>query len=144
MYGAPDDAISLEEAASAVTIADGRAANLIARMNQNLRELRSRDAARLDVGGLAVRKVGDRWYHLIDGLLVDERVDERTEVILVRFASEAYFDLVAGRVDLRPALAAARNVMVMVTAQQAVLVSDETGIERFSQEHMEHFGLLGR
>jgi len=137
------ETITVDEAERSVTDADGRLATLIARKNAELRELRNRDGERLDLSRLPIRKLGQRWYHWIGGLLVDEDVNQDTEVIIVRFGSEAYFTLVSGRADLRPALAATTRVMVLITLNQAILISDNEGLEQFSPEQMEQFGLEG-
>ena len=136
--------ISLDEAERGVTDAHGKVATLIARKNAELRTLRNRDKDRLDVSLLPIRKLGERWYHRIGSLLVDQDVNEHTTVVTVRFGSDAYFALVNGRADLRPAFAAAREVMVMVTETEAVFVSDREGVEQFSPVQREHFGLPAR
>ena len=134
---------SLDEVEQSVIDADGQIATLIARRNAELRDLRNRDGERLDLSRLPVQKLGKRWYHWIGGLLVDEDVNEHTEVVIVRFGSEAYFALVSGRADLRPALAATNRAMVLIRPNQAILVSDQEGLEQFSPEQREQFGLAG-
>ena len=134
--------ITLDEAERNVTTANGMVATAIARKNAQMREMRNRDGDRLDVTWLAVRKLGQRWYHRIGNLLVDEDVNEKTAVVTVRFGSEAYFDLVAGRADLREALAATAEILVLVAPDTAVLVSNEKGLEQFSPQEMEQIGLL--
>ncbi|MHC4273181.1 MAG: VIT domain-containing protein [Planctomycetota bacterium] len=143
-FGTAGDSIPLDEAAKSVTRGTGRNANLIARKNAQLREMRSRDKERLDVSRLPIQKHGGRWYHRIDWFLVDEDVNEQTKIVTVKFGSDAYFGLVQGRKDLRPVLSAARNVIVMVGGNQAVLVADDEGIEKFSPEQEKEFGLVGR
>jgi hypothetical protein len=140
----PEDSITLDEAARSVELGAGRSANLIARKNAQLREMRSKDEGRLDLSRLPIQKLGGRWYHRIGGFLVDEDVNEQTTITTVKFGSDAYFGLIQGRRDLREALAASRNVIVMVGAGQAVLVADDEGIEEFSPEQMKQFGLVGR
>ena len=71
-------------------------------------------------------------------------MDEETEIIIVRFGSEAYFELAGGRADLRLVLAASRNAVVQVNATQAVLIADEKGIEQFSADQRKQFALLLR
>jgi Ca-activated chloride channel family protein len=116
LYDTSGDSITLGEAQEAVTAARGKNANFIARKNAQLREMRTKDKGRLDTSRLPIRKIGGRWYH-------------------------AYFGLIQGRTDLREALAASRNVIVMVSANTALLVADDEGIERFSPEQKEQFGL---
>jgi Ca-activated chloride channel family protein len=135
------ESITLDEAREAVTAAHGRNANLIARTNAQLREMRSKDKGRLDVSRLPIQKLGGRWYHRIGGFLVDEDVNEKTKIVNVKFGSDAYFGLIQGRRDLREAMAASRNVIVMVSADTALLVADDEGIEEFSPEQKEQFGL---
>ncbi len=140
--GSYGDTITLDEAERNVTTANGMVATGIARQNAKMREMRSRDGDRLDRTWLAVRKLGERWYHRIGNLLVDEDVNEKTTVITVRFGSEAYFDLVAGRADLRAALAVASEILVLVAPDTAVLISNEQGLEQFSQQDLEQIGLV--
>jgi hypothetical protein len=141
LYDTSGDSITLGEAQEAVTAARGKNANFIARKNAQLREMRTKDKGRLDTSRLPIRKIGGRWYHRIGGFLVDEDVNEQTKIVTVKFGSDAYFGLIQGRTDLREALAASRNVIVMVSANTALLVADDEGIERFSPEQKEQFGL---
>ena len=125
----------MREAAQSVTGADGKNANLIARKNAQLREMRNKDKDRLDLSELPVQKLGGRWYHRIGAFLVDEDVDEKTEILIVKFGSDAYFGLVQGRKDLREAFAASRNVIVLVgaggkTSEQEHLRKTKSIIER--------------
>ncbi len=129
--------IPADEAERAVTQPDGRVATHIARANAALREAVSRDGRRLDPDTLPVRKLGERWYHWIDGILVDQDVDAKTQVTIVRFGTEAYFDLVGARAELRTALAAGGSVMVLTAPGRAVLVSENEGIEQFSDDQRE-------
>ncbi|MCH8160581.1 MAG: hypothetical protein IIB88_01675 [Chloroflexi bacterium] len=118
-------------------------ANLIARKNAALKQMRSKDADRLDARLLAVRRINNRWYHRMGAFLVDEEFTEDTQVITVKFGSDAYFDLARGRSDLREVLAASQLVVVLVAQKKAVLVSDTQGIEKFSDQQREEFGFLG-
>ena len=144
LFGDAFYAVEGEDAALAVGEDSGKLANLIARTNAKLKELRSRDERRLDLSRLPIQKINGRWYHRFGGYLVDGAIDEKTELILVRFGAEAYFDLVVGRPDLRAVLATRRHVVVMVNASQALLIADDTGIEEFSNQQVKQFGLLAR
>jgi hypothetical protein len=84
--------------------------------------------------------LGERWYNRIGAFLIDETFGADTEIIVIRFASEAYFELVRNRPDLRPALAASSRLVVMVTDEKAILVSDRVGEERFSDEQRKQIG----
>jgi hypothetical protein len=139
-YGDEFGRIDLLLAGEAVTKEAGEAANLIARKNTELKELRSRDEGRLDRKQLLYQKLGERWYNRIGAFFVDEAFGEDTEIIVIRFASEAYFELVRNRPDLHPALAASSRLVVMVTDKTAILVSDRVGEERFSDEQRKQIG----
>ena len=145
--------VASEEAAAVLTgglqgsgteVLAGEAANLIARKNAELKDLRSRDEGRLDADSLAFRKIEGRWYNRLGAFLVDETFGEETEVVVVRFASDAYFELVQERPDLRKALAASRLILVMADPEHAVLVSDRVGVEQFSDEARKQIGLTVR
>ncbi|MCZ6445007.1 MAG: VIT domain-containing protein [Planctomycetota bacterium] len=143
-FGDSDGQLDVWFATEAVRADVGEAANIIARKNAQLKQLRSRDDDRLDLNRLPVQQFNNRWYHQIGQFLVDEDVDEETEIIIVRFGSEAYFELANGRADLRLVLAASRNAVVQVNATQAVLIADEKGIEQFSADQRKQFALLLR
>ncbi len=143
-FGDAGEDISLEKAQQSVTDADGRASNLIARKNAELRRLASRDEQRLDTALLPVRKLGGRWYHRIGDYLVDQDVTEDTVITNVLFGSEAYFEIVAGRPDLRAVLAASPRVIVLLAPGQGVLVAEDEGLEKFSDAQREQLGLPKR
>src|SRR5690606_12692794 len=92
----------------------GEAATELARRNAQLRESRAIDAQKLDHSILPTRKIAGRWYNRIDRFLVDERVDEKTSLIVVRFESNAYFEVLRCRPKLRPAFATSPNIVVML------------------------------
>jgi Ca-activated chloride channel family protein len=140
-YGDEFGDIDLHLAEGAVAEESGAAANLIARKNAELKQARSRDEGRLDTSALLAQKIGGRWYNRIGRLLVDEQFAEDTAVIAVRFASEAYFELVDARPALRPALAASSSIVVLLGDGKAVLVSDRVGIVEFSDEDRKQIGL---
>ena len=141
-YGDDKGVVDLTEAELGVALESGEIANLIARKNAALKQMRSKDADRLDARLLAVRRINKRWYHRMGAFLVDEEFTEDTQVITVKFGSDAYFDLARGRSDLREVLAASRLVVVLVAQKKAVLVSDTQGIEKFSDQQREEFRLL--
>ena len=143
LFGDEFGKVSLSEAELAVASESGEVANLIARKNAALKQMRSKDADRLDARLLAVRRINNRWYHRMGAFLVDEEFTEDTQVITVKFGSDAYFDLARGRSDLREVLAASQLVVVLVAQKKAVLVSDTQGIEKFSDQQREEFGFLG-
>jgi len=143
-YGDEYGEIDLLLAGQAVTEEAGEAANLIARKNAEMKEIRSRDEGRLDRRHLPFQKLGGRWYNRIGGLLVAEEFGEKTELITIRFASNAYFELAAGRPDLRAALAASPRIVVMAADGLAILVSDRVGAEDFSDEQRKQIGVEDR
>jgi Ca-activated chloride channel family protein len=118
----------------AVQLEVGQAATTLATQNAELRERLTADAERLSQRRLARQRIGDRWYNLLGGFLVDERVEASTAITAVRFASEAYFELVDRREDLRPALARGRNVVVLVAEGRALLIADDEGIETMDED----------
>jgi Ca-activated chloride channel family protein len=142
LFGDEFGQVSLTEAELAVAQESGEVANLIARKNAALKQMLSKDADRLDARLLAVRRINQRWYHRMGAFLVDEEFTEDTQVITVKFGSDAYFELARGRSDLREVLAASRLVVVLVAQKKAVLVSDTQGIEKFSDQQREEFRLL--
>ncbi len=71
------------------------------------------------------------------GYLVDSTLTEEAKAIEVQFGSEAYFDLITLRPDLRKALAASRFIVVMVSPDTAIVVRSEGGVEKFDEEMRE-------
>ena len=142
-YGDINGAIDLTEAELSVAKASGKVANLIARKNAALKDMRNRDNDRLSDSLLLVRKINSRWYHKMGAYLVDEDFNEDTKLITVKFGSDAYFDLALNRADLREVLAANRNVLVLVADKIAVLIAENEGIEDFSEKMREEFSLAG-
>ncbi|MGI9013632.1 MAG: VIT and vWA domain-containing protein [Phycisphaerales bacterium] len=114
--------LSYAEAEQAMRETSGRDATLVAEYQARLRDADSSDGTRLNRETLAVRKIGDRWFNRIGPFLVDQGIDEKTELLQVVFASDAYFELIAARPDLRQAFAASRNVAVLITPTHAVVL----------------------
>ena len=140
MFGDEFGSIDLLFAAEAVTEEAGKTANLIARKNAELRDARSVDGTRVDAELMLTRKIGGLWYNRLGQYLVDERVGEGTEFLVIRFGSTAYFDLIRVRPDLRKILAAQSQVVITVDEKTAVVVSDRTGVEELSEENREQIG----
>lgn len=143
LYGDISLAIDLTEAELSVAKESGKVANLIARKNAALKDMRNRDNDRLSDSLLLVRKINSRWYHKMGAFLVDEDFTEDIELVTVKFGSNAYFDLALNRADLREVLAANRNVLVLVADKIAVLIAENEGIEDFSEKMREEFSLAG-
>jgi Ca-activated chloride channel family protein len=147
--GAPADSLlTLEEAEQAVRESSGRGATLIAEYQSRLRDADHEGAGgRLDESALAVRKIAGVTYLRVGPFLVDESVDEKRELVMVKFGSTAYFDMVAGLPARKALFAAARNVVVPAGEKHALVVVDEAGegvLEEFSDEQAELFGLTVR
>ena len=139
-FGDEFGGLDLLAAEQAVTEVSGTAANVIARKNAMLREAESLDAGRMSRDALAMRSIDDQWYSTLGAYLVDMRIEDDTEIVPVRFASDAYFALV-GRKDLRGILAARTHVVVMMAEGIAVLISDRVGTETLTDEQRRTFGL---
>lgn len=133
------NAYVLRESLSKVS---GESATGLARQNAIMRDQRSKDeSGRLAAALLAQRQIGAQWYNRIGQFLVDDRLGEETPLITVKFGSAAYFDLVRGKPQLKAAFAADRNLVVFVTDTQAVLISEDQGIEEFSADQLKQVGL---
>lgn len=135
--------IDLDAAAKAVTEESGSSANLIARKNAELRDMRSVEGKKLAFEAMPWVTIEGTWYNRLGRYLVDERIGEKTQITVIRFASPAYFELAAKKPALRTILAAQTTVAVLVDAagDRAVLVSDRVGIEALSDEQRNELGL---
>jgi Ca-activated chloride channel family protein len=129
-----DVPLSQLESALASGESAGKAATVVAGFNATLRDAATRDALRLDPAWFARQQIGAGWYNRIGAFLVDERIDEKTPVTLVRFGSDAYFELIAARADLRPVFARSAGVFTLIAGQEAILVVQEGGLEQLTDE----------
>ena len=148
-----DETLSFEEAELGVSQKTGRAATTVSRAQEALRRLESVDDSRLNQNILPVRTINKRTYNQIGPFLVDATIDEKRELVYVLFASEAYFDLVMARIDLKEVFAAARNVIIPAGQKHAIVIVDQKPdkndateptievLERFSPEWRELLGL---
>ena len=126
----PSDLLVEEAGADAVTIAALQAS---AREASSVGEANS--------ASLPVRRIAGQTYVDVSGYLVDARFAEDMEAVEVKFASDAYFELVNKRADLRAALAANRFVVVMTGEKMAVIVRETTGVEKFDEALRARLGL---
>ena len=83
-----------------------------------------------------MRTLGGLWHHWIGSILVNEDVNEKARLTIVRFGSDAHFELV----DTRAAI----NIMVLVGTDKAVLASMTQGIKTLSDKQREQIGLIER
>ena len=123
----------------------GESATELAKQNAVMRDQRSKDeSGRLSDDALAQRHIAGQWYNRIGQYLVDDRLTEQMPILTVKFGSEAYFALVRGKPALQAAFAASRNLIVLTADSQAVMISEEQGIEEFSDDQLKQLGLPGR
>ncbi|MBL1216084.1 MAG: VWA domain-containing protein [Planctomycetes bacterium] len=119
----------------AVAAESGALAARVSTRNAQMRKADSLDEdGKLNQAALAMRTIDGRDYHNINGILVDSAFTDKSEVIEIKFASDAYFDLVMNREDLRKALSAAKYVIVMVGENRAVFVRDQAGLETLTDK----------
>ncbi|MFG0330901.1 MAG: VIT domain-containing protein [Phycisphaerales bacterium] len=98
------------------------------------------DVGRLNARLLAVRTIDDRSFHNIRGVLVDDAfgaAEKAPDTLAIKFGSDAYFDVVGIRPDLRKALASGRSIIVMVTDNLALIVHPESGAEELTDAQRE-------
>lgn len=123
------------EARDAIDADTGILANQVAQKQARLRDAESVDDSRqINEAILAMRTINKRTYFNIQGLLVDSEFTDKTKVMEIKFASDAYFDIVFNRPDLRPALAATHYGVFMIDKDNAIVIRDKTGIEKLDDE----------
>jgi len=123
----------------------GQSATELAKQNAIMRDQRSKDeSGRLEAKYLAQRQIAGQWYNRIGQYLVDDRLTEQTPILTVKFGSDAYFALVRGKPELQSAFAASRNLVIFATDSQAVMISEDQGIEEFSGDQLKQVGLADR
>ena len=123
----------------------GESATTLAMQNARMRDSRSADdGGRVDETQLGSRDIAGRRYNRIGKFLVDEAFDEQTRTTIVRFGSNAYFELVAARPELQPAFAASRNIVLRWRENEAVIIAEDRGIEDLSPDQLKQLGLDAR
>lgn len=119
----------------------GEGATELARRNAEMRDSRSKDKERVNENLLAFRKIGDNWYNRVGRFWVDERIDDKTHITVVKYGSDAWFALVDRCPGLRTALAVDKNIAVMVSAGFAVIVAEDEGLEKLDDAKMKEAGI---
>lgn len=117
--------------------AAGERAFRVAARQARAREGLSLEEQNVNTSFLSVRRIAGRTFALVSGYLVDSALTEDAKAIEIKFGSDAYFDLIALRPDLRKALAASRFIVVMVNPDTAIVVRNEGGLEKFDDEMRE-------
>lgn len=112
----------------------GELAFRVAAKQARARGASSLEDQRIDTRHMAIRRIGDRNYVRVSGYLVDSSLTEEAKTTEIKFGSDAYFDLIMLRPDLRKALAASRFVVVMVDDKNAIVIRQEAGEEALSEE----------
>jgi hypothetical protein len=135
--------IDLTITADDVGKVSGEGATTLARRNAEMRESRARDKSRVDENVLVYRRIGDHGYNRVGRYWVDERINDTTRITVVKFGTDAWFTLVERLPDLRPALAADRNIAVMVRDGYAIIVSETEGVEQFDEVSLKSAGIAG-
>jgi len=106
-----------------------------------MRDAHSKDKERVNENLLAFRKIGDLWYNRVGRFWVDERIDQSTRMTVVKFGTDAWFALVDKCPNLKDALAADKNIAIIVSEGHAVIVTEDEGLEQFSDAQLEQAGL---
>jgi Ca-activated chloride channel family protein len=132
-----NDGLSYDDAERAVREQVGRDATIIAEYQGELREAQSTDEIRLVQDALAARRIAGRMFLRVGPFLVDQTITAEHELIAIEFGSNAYFELVSARPDLRPVFAAWRNAAVAVTEKAAVVIVDPAGEEAENEPETE-------
>lgn len=92
------------------------------------------DESNMDTRAMAVRVINGRTYVFVSGYLVDSTFREETKITEVKFASDAYFDLLTLRPDLKKIFAASRFVVAMVDGKNAIVTRQDAGAETLSDD----------
>jgi len=112
----------------------GKTAVEIARECRRLR--RAENASRDLRGVQKVQHRAGRQFVNYRGVWVDEWYQGDETLTKVKWASEAYFQLVRRRADLRAALSQGQRVVVVTARGQAVAVDTDAGLETLTAEQM--------
>jgi len=104
---------------------------------QECQRLRRAETASRDLRGVQkVQHRAGRQFVNYRGVWVDERYQGDEALTKVKWGSEAYFQLVRNRADLRAALSQGKRVVVVTARGQAVAVDIDAGLETLTDEHL--------
>lgn len=142
VFGEPGTAIGGFVPSEELGRVSGEGATKLAKENSEMRESRSKDKSRVDENALAFRKIGDQWYNRVGRFWVDERIDDATHITVIKYGSDAWFKLVDRCPDLRTALAADKNIAVLVKDGFAVIVAEDEGLEKISDDELKAAGVV--
>ncbi len=104
---------------------------------QECQRLRRAENASRDLRGIRnVQHRAGRQFVNYRGVWVDERYHGDETLTKVKWGSEAYFQLVRGRPDLRAALSQGQRVVVVTARGQAIAVDTDSGLETLTAEQI--------
>lgn len=104
---------------------------------QECQRLRRAENASRDLRGVQnVQHRAGRQFVNYRGVWVDERYQGDETLTKVKWGSEAYFQLVRDRADVRAALSQGKRVVVVTARGQAVAVDIDAGLEELTAEQM--------
>ncbi len=104
---------------------------------QECQRLRRAETASRDLRGVQnVQHRAGRQFVNYRGVWVDERFAGDEKLTKVKWGSEAYFQLVRDRADMRAALSQGKRVVVVTARGQAVAVDTGSGLEELTGEQM--------
>ncbi len=112
----------------------GEAAVRYSKALMELRDEATLSDAATNLDRQTIRRFNGREFWNYQGVLVDTEFTDTTEKMAIRFGSEAYFDLVMNREDLRDAMAAAKCIVILVADDLAVMVYPDSGLEELTDE----------
>jgi Ca-activated chloride channel family protein len=115
-------------------VATGREATDVARKLGAMRSTVSLDMGSGGQRTTAVDWIDGRRFFRIGSVYVDERFTAEGDVITIRFASPAYFELMTLMPELRPILSRSAQVAVQLADGRSLLVSSTSGDEELSAE----------
>ena len=104
---------------------------------QECQRLRRAENASRDLRGVQnVQHRAGRQFVNYRGVWVDERYQGDETLTKVKWGSEAYFQLVRDRADVRAALSQGKRIVVVTARGQAVAVDIDSGLEELTPEQM--------
>lgn len=127
------DGFGMAAGAAASEATAGRAGR---RMSEHLRDMRENDR---EESGAVTRFVAGRLFLWRNGAWVEDGASNVDETLAIQYLSQAYFDLLALRPDLREALSLGDNVTVKVADDRAVVIRSGAGRSIIERDDLREF-----
>jgi Ca-activated chloride channel family protein len=123
-------------AAAGRTSSEATAGESGRRMSERLRDMRE---ANREQSSVVTRYVSGRLFLNRGGAWIEDGAESAGETLEIRYLSQAYFDLLARRPDLREVLSMGENVTLKIDDDKTIVIRSSSGRETISSGDLTEF-----